>query len=149
MPTPGILLVRVRIASPELSEEDFNSWYNQEHVTDALAAGFGDLALRYKNLDPKATWPYCTVYQTSDLEASTSPEASAKVPATSDLLPGKGAWRELIEIQRLPFELIQRFEGQSPYTGRGDEVLEALFEPADETEFDDWYRKQVSEVHQT
>jgi hypothetical protein len=143
MPTPGLVFVRTRITSPDLSDETFNTWYNQVHIPDALHAGLGELALRYKNLEADGKYQYCTLYKTSDIE-NANPATSAKIPHKSELLPGTGSWKDLTEMLICRFELIQRFEGQGHFTGRGDTLLTVAMEPADDADFDEWYRKQVS-----
>ena len=145
MPTPGLVFARIRITSPDLSDEAFNTWYNQVHIPDALNAGLGELALRYKNLEADGKYQYCTLYKTNNIENASDPATSAKIPQTSELLPGSGNWRDLTEMLILRFELIQRFEGQGHFTGRGDALLTVGMEPVDDEDFDEWYRKQVGD----
>ncbi|MCJ1300733.1 hypothetical protein MMC08_003530, partial [Hypocenomyce scalaris] len=108
----------------------------------AFNAGLGELALRYQNLEADGKYQYCTIYKTSNIENASDPATSAKIPQTSELLPGSGNWRDLTEMLILRFELIQRFEGQGHFTGRGDALLTVGMEPVDDEDFDEWYRKQ-------
>lgn len=54
MATPGLLLVQSKPKHLELTEEVFNKWYSAVHIQDVVDGGLVDLAIRYKNIDPKA-----------------------------------------------------------------------------------------------
>jgi len=149
-PTPGLLLVRSKPTHPELSEETYNKWYSTQHIQDVVDGGLADLALRYKNVDPKAEYPYLALYRVPDLAFLQDEKKMGQIPSTSDLLPGKekgskgGDWKDVIEAEIRPYAVIQKFEGQNEKPARGPVIVMVGMEPKEGTddEFDEWYRKQ-------
>lgn len=149
-PTPGLMVVYSRPTAADLSEEDFNKWYQTEHIPDIVKCGLSDLVLRYKNVDKKARFQYLALYRLPDSEKVNDPETMSCIPLTSQLLPGKvkgtkgGAYPDIMDMDMINYKRIQTFEGPVPHLGRALAISTAAIEPAagTEAEFDEWYRKQ-------
>lgn len=114
---PGLLLVRAKAKNPDLTDEALNKWYSTVHIQDVVNSGAADLAIRYKNLDPKAEYPYLCLYRVPDLGFVQDAEKMAKIPKTSDLLPGSHDYREELTLERRVYGLLQKFEGQDEQKG--------------------------------
>lgn len=150
--TPGLFYVLSKPVHPELSAKDFNDWYTNEHIHDVVKSGLTDLAVRYKNVNSSAQWPYLAVYRLPDVALLKDPKFLGGLPATSPLLPGKtkgskgGAWQDssVVKWDMLPYVRTQTFEGQTTQTGRGKGLITSTMEPAagSDAEFDMWYRHQ-------
>jgi hypothetical protein len=139
-----------RPTHPELSEEDFNKWYQTEHLPAIVKCGMSDLILRYKNVDRKAKYQYLALYRLPDAENANNPDMLLCIPNESQLLPGKvkgtkgGAYLDIMDLDMVSYKRTQTFEGQIPHSGRAQAISTAAIEPAagTEAEFDEWYRKQ-------
>lgn len=120
MPTPGLLFVRSRITSPDLTDSAFKKWYSEVHFSDVLESGLADLALRYENANPEAKYPYLVVYRLPDLGFVQDEKKMQTIPMKSELLPGSGEVSECTDMDIRAYEIIQRFEGQVEKEGTFD-----------------------------
>jgi hypothetical protein len=150
-PVRGVLVVWTRPSHPELTDEDFNADYNDVHLPNFVDSGIADLALRYKNVDAKAEWPYLAIYRLPDVEALKDSERLSRMKAEHPLMPGKepgtkgGEWRDCVDVKMASFETVQTHEGFKEKHGRGPALVLAQIDYGDEieTEVDEWYKKQV------
>ena len=117
MVPPALLFVSSRISFPELTDEVYNKWYDSTHVADVLESGIADLALRYKNVDPKAKKTYLTVYRVPNVSYLQDQARKDQIPCTSPMLPGSGNFNDLVEMDVKAFVPIQTFEGQENKNG--------------------------------
>ncbi|KAF2101990.1 hypothetical protein NA57DRAFT_73430 [Rhizodiscina lignyota] len=149
MPTAGLLFAKTSPKHPDLTEEVFNKWYSTEHIQDVVDAGLADLAIRYKNLDPKAKYQYLAVYRIPDVSKLSDEKFMATIKKDSKLLPGKepgknGEWPDVLDAEIPGYEILQSFEGPNDQKTRAKGIVTVAMEPAEGTDddFDDWYRKQ-------
>jgi len=145
MPTPGLLYALSKIKDPSLSEDNYNDWYSNHHIHHVVDAGLADLAIRYKNTNPNAKWPYLAIYRMPDVAKMQDEKVMGAIASKHDLIPNGQTWMEALEADIRPFVLLQKFEGQVPKEGpRGKALRTVLVEPAEggDEEFDEWYRKQ-------
>ena len=117
MVSPALLFVSSRISFPELTDEVYNKWYDSTHVVDVLESGIADLALRYKNVDPKAKKTYLTVYRVPNVSYLQDQARKDRIPCTSPMLPGSGNFNDFVEMDVKAFVPIQTFEGQENKNG--------------------------------
>ena len=110
--TAGLLYVLTKIKDPSFSEENFNKWYSTVHIQDINASGLSDLAIRYKNVNPAARWPYLAVYRVPDIAKFNDKNITGSIPMTHELLPAGKNWKDLLESDSRPFTVLQKFEGQ-------------------------------------
>lgn len=153
-PTPGLCYVTsIPKDAAQLSDADFNKFYNDEHVPDILSYGFSKLALRYKNADPDSKAAYLALYPQDDVDNINSP-ATAKMMEEcryAKVLGGKDH-HALIQYGVSAWSKIHTFE---PYSqrgksgeGRAKTLVAVMIEPAGgdgaggEEDLDAWYRKQ-------
>merc|ERR1711879_230312 len=142
MPDAGVLLVFSK-PKDHWAEDQFNDWYSNYHIQDVVESPLSDLAIRYKNTNPNAKWPYLCVYRMPDVATIADQNVVASIPAKHDLIPEGQTWHEAIHAEMRTYALLQKFEGQIPKEGPRGKALRTVFvEPADEAEFDEWYRKQ-------
>jgi hypothetical protein len=142
MPEPGLLYVQSR-PKDFFSEDAFNKWYSEFHIQDVIASGLSDLAVRYKNTNPEAAWPYLCIYRLPDITKVTDKSVTDKVPLKHDLIPDGKIWPEALDADMRTFTLTQKFDGQIPKTGaRGQALRTVMIEPGNDADFDEWYRKQ-------
>ncbi|KAF2457049.1 hypothetical protein BDY21DRAFT_363985 [Lineolata rhizophorae] len=144
MGPPGLFYVLSKPTHPSLSEQTWNTWYTSEHMRDMVSIGLADLAIRYRNTNPSASWPYLAVYRLPDAAKLQDPAVMGAMAETSDLLPAP--WKEVMAMELRAYALVQRFEGQVERPGRARELITVAMEPAEgedaERDFDEWYRKQ-------
>ncbi|KAF2091205.1 hypothetical protein K490DRAFT_62526 [Saccharata proteae CBS 121410] len=149
MPTPGLLYATTKISDPSLlSPDDFNSWYSITHIPPLLSykPGGPSLALRFKNVDPDAGWPYLALYPVPDKavlgEERFWKEFSVGVPGSAGSA-GK-EMEDVVEWEVRCYEKIQTFEGQIAKQGRAKCIVAAAMTPAPSThsDFESWYRLQ-------
>ncbi|KAF2673790.1 hypothetical protein BT63DRAFT_166875 [Microthyrium microscopicum] len=147
--TTGLLFVASRPTHPELTEDVFNQWYNKEHLPNFINKNISDLAVRYKNTNTSAEYPYLAVYRI-DVEKLKNPLLLTGLTFTSQLLPGKtngtkgGSFLDVMKMDMRMYSRIQTFEGQTPEKSRGKGLITLAMEPTagTEKEVDDWYRLQ-------
>jgi hypothetical protein len=114
----GMLYALTNPTHPGLTEEDYNKWYSTVHIQDAVKSGFTDLAIRYKNTNPDAKWPYLCIYRIPDMAVLSDPKVIASIPATHELLPDGKPWTELMDAKHFVWTVIQKFEGQIEKEGK-------------------------------
>lgn len=158
MPTPGLMFVGSKLTDQNISDDQFNRFYNEEHLPDVLSFfkknGIDKaFALRYKNTtNLHAYMPYLALYPVSDAQWLLSPDQKqfAEDTKKSKVLDVDNIW-EHIEFHFRPYERIQTFEGfeeDDSKTGkdRGRTLVYVGMEPgpseAQEQDLEDWYRKQ-------
>ncbi|PGH20379.1 hypothetical protein AJ80_03647 [Polytolypa hystricis UAMH7299] len=77
-PLQGVMWVNSGVIKPDqLSEEDFNDWYCDEHIPDVVATSGVDSAARYKRVDGAITsslHKFLTVYEMPDINFKGSDE---------------------------------------------------------------------------
>jgi len=144
MAQAGILVV---FSKPHASfpEESYNKWYSKAHIQDVTKSGLSDLAIRYKNTNPNAKWPYMCIYRLPDVAKLQDATVKDSIPQTHELIPDGKPWTSVIDVDMRPFLLLQKFEGQRILEGpRGKALRTVMVEPAEggDEEFDEWYRKQ-------
>ncbi|KAF2434392.1 hypothetical protein EJ08DRAFT_693431 [Tothia fuscella] len=142
---PGIMYVLTKPHTPYLSLENYNKWYTEAHIEDAISCGLADLAIRYKNTNPDAKWPYLCVYRLPDLEKLSDEKLMGSIPTKHELLPDGKSWSEVMDAKGSAYRVLQKFEGWGEKEGpRGKALRTVMVEPAEggEEEFDEWYRKQ-------
>lgn len=138
-PTPGLLWAYSKPKS-SLSEADYNAWYTDHHIHHVVDAGLSDLAIRYKNVNPDAKWPYLAIYRLPDVAKMQDEKVMGSIPTTHELLPKEMAWRDAMDVDIRPFTLSQKFEGQIPKEGpRGKALRTVMVDPGegDDAEFDE------------
>jgi len=116
MPTAGLACAFTSPKAP-LSEQDYNEWYSEYHIQDVVHAGLATLAVRYKNKNPNAAWPYLAVYHLPDIAKLRDQEFMASIPHTHALLPDGKPWPEALNHDIRSFTVIQEFEGPTPMEG--------------------------------
>jgi hypothetical protein len=139
-PTPGLLYALSKPKSSSFSDADYNTWYTNHHIHDVVNSGLADLAIRYKNTNPNAKWPYLAIYRIPDLAKMQDEKVMGSIAATHELIPNGATWHDALEADIRPFVLLQKFEGQVPKEGpRGTALRTVMVEPAKGTddEFDE------------
>ncbi|KAI0025055.1 hypothetical protein F4780DRAFT_768375 [Xylariomycetidae sp. FL0641] len=150
MPTPGLRFVSSRIIDPKkLPDDQYNRFYNEEHLPHVLSAGRSKLALRYKSVSPSSPLPYLALYPIEDYETMGTPEARKfEKEARKSRTLGVDDIFDLIHFEMKPYEKIQSYEayGHEKQTGRdrGRTLVCVAMEPqeGDDEELESWYRKQ-------
>lgn len=153
----GLLFVESKIL-PEsgVSDDAYNSFYNNEHIPDVLKSGIqssSSVALRYKNANAQAEFPYLALYQVSDhstlwnqAESRMSDDFMKLAAATQTSATGPLAGADVQKVAVFKprmYEKVQTFEtSDSPAREIGNTVIAVGMEPGDEEDFDEWYRKQ-------
>lgn len=107
------------------------------------------VALRYKNANQSSDRPYVALYPLDDTAFLQSPDLGKLVEDTrkSRTYEGDDIY-DHVHFELRPYEKIQTFEGygHDAKTGkeRGQTIICVAMEPAEgeETDFDEWYRKQ-------
>lgn len=150
MLTPGLMFVSSR--PTRISDDQYNKWYNEEHLPDVLGfmekSGIEPLGIRYKSTDPKSTRPYLALYPNSDAQWMFSPEQQTFLNSVRKSRILHDDFLSVIDFNFRPYEKIQTFEGYGHASKSGKERGRTLvcvaMEPdeAGEKDFDDWYRKQ-------
>lgn len=157
MPTPGLMFIGSKITDPNVSDADYNKFYNEEHLPGVLAFfkkhGIDNaFALRYRNVtNSHAYMPYLALYPVPDAQWILSPDQKRLTEDTkkSKILGVDNIW-EHMDFHLRPYEKIQNYEGfeDGPKTGkdRGRTLVYVGMEPGpseeQEKDFEDWYRKQ-------
>jgi hypothetical protein len=119
MTTPGILVVFSKpLTSPSFTESAYNEWYTDHHIHHIVEAGLCDLAIRYKNTNKEAKWPYVCIYRLPDLAKLQDEKVTGSIPVKHELLPDGKPWMELLDTDRKAFKLVQRFEGWRGESGK-------------------------------
>jgi hypothetical protein len=108
----GILYALTRPTHAALTETTYNKWYSEAHIQDAVKSGLADLAIRYKNTNADAEWPYLCIYRIPDLAVLSDPKVMDSIPTTHELLPEGKPWTELMDSEHVVLADIQKFEGQ-------------------------------------
>ena len=156
---PGLLFVTSHILpTSDITAEQYDDFYNNEHLPDVLDSGLSGsqrVALRYKNSNPEAADPYLALYPT---ESTSSLWTGTGV---SDILKGlqqnsKAKTLNNIDVSTFAafgprlYEKIQTYEAygheSDTVKDRGQTIVCVAMEPGDETDFEDWYRKQHLDV---
>lgn len=149
MSTPGLLFVRSAPKDPS-KDELYNRFYNEEHLPDVLKSGMlgnRNVALRYKNTNPDAKLPYLALYPAEDTQTVMleSIKVAQSGAVKSEVLEHDNI-AELIHFDMHHYERLQVYEAyqQEGKSGkeRGQTIVCVAMEPGDETELDEWYRKQ-------
>lgn len=153
MPSPGLCHVTAAIRDPsQLSEADFNAFYDTEHVPDILRHGFSNLALRYRNADPGSSTPYLALYSLDDVGRLSSPETARMMDElrVSRVLGGRDH-HGLIAYGVSAWTKVQTFEGAGEKgQARGQTLVAVFMEPGEggeaEADLDAWYRGEHLEM---
>jgi hypothetical protein len=112
MATSGILIVFSKPqVSASFSESTFNEWYSDHHIHHIVDSGLCDLAIRYKNTNPEAKWPYLCIYRIPDMANLKNEKMMSSIPVKHELLPDGKPWMDVLDIDRRVLKLVQRFEG--------------------------------------
>lgn len=150
----GVVAVHARIVHPELSDDTFNDWYSNIHVREAYDAGLTELALRYRNTDPDASWRYLALYKSDDLGRMQDKERMAKVAPTHEMLPGLepgtngGKWTDVTESEVWIGVSPELYEGpsQKNATPKGVLLVRLDAKNASEDEVRAFYRAKVTKM---
>lgn len=116
---PGILWINSKVVKPdELSDELFQTWYEQVHIPDLIAARPGGIiaSWRYRCFDPERSAPYLALYSVPDLGFLTSPEFKA-VPMVHDMLPGGGPIHRFASFDARYYKQVQVYETENSKPG--------------------------------
>jgi hypothetical protein len=111
--TAGILLVHSSAAkslSSTFTEDKYNEWYTDHHIHHVVDSGLSDLAIRYKNTNPDAKWPYICIYRIPDLAKMADESVTGNIATTHELLPDGKTWMDVLDVERRIFKVIQKFE---------------------------------------
>lgn len=138
-PTPGLLWAFSKPKS-SFSDTDFNTWYTDHHIHHVVDAGLSDLAIRYKNINPDAKWPYLAIYRLPDVAKLQDVNVMSNIATTHELIPKGEKWTDALDVDIRPFTLLQKFEGQIPKEGpRGKALRTVMVEPGEggDAEFDE------------
>ncbi|RWA04890.1 hypothetical protein EKO27_g10210 [Xylaria grammica] len=154
MATPGLMFVESRVRDPQkTSDELFNRYYNEEHLSAVLASTQIKLALRYKPVGPPARLSgamssYIALYPIDDIKKFSSPD-SLEIPKLvenvkkSKILECDDA-STLIHFELKLYTKVQTYETDAEYTSndeRGHILSFIQIEaPGDDEEFDHWFR---------
>lgn len=144
--TPGLLWAFSKPKST-FSEADYNTWYTDHYIHHVVDASLCDLAVRYKNVNPDAKWPYLAIYRLPDVAKLQDQKVMGSIATTHELIPNGVAWTEAIEVDIRPFTLLQKFEGQIAKEGpRGKALRTVMVEPAEggDAEFDEVWNPSPS-----
>jgi hypothetical protein len=113
MSGPGILYVISKIASPDLNEETYIKWYEDDHIAEIMLTSGIKSALRYKSIDPSVDKPFMVTYPMEDI-GFTQGEEFKKITVHSDILPGGGPIYDLADIDVHYYQLVQTFDPKGP-----------------------------------
>jgi hypothetical protein len=141
----GLLWLLSKPNYPGFTDAIFNKWYTEVHLVDVVNSGLIDLAVRYKNVDPTAKWPYLAIYRIPDLNYWNSTAGQAKfltIPIYNPLLPDGKSLYEVITYEIDIAKTIQKFEGPLEQMGRGKGLRTEEIVPHDGKQLDAWYRRQ-------
>ena len=143
----GILFVTSAIIDPsKTTDEQYNRFYNDEHVPDVINSGATTLGLRYKNVNANSEAPYLAIYpvETSWLGSDAHKHLVSSTKKSAAL--NAEDRNDYVRFSSRFYEKIQTYEGygQAKKSGkeRGQTIVCVALEPADERDFDEWYRKQ-------
>lgn len=118
MATSGLLIAHTKPKHPDLTDETFNKWYDTVHLQDVINGGLGDLAVRYKSLDPSTKLPYIALYRVPDLSFLADTEKMGAIPKTSDMLPPPHDWQEVLDHDVRGYVRVQTYEGPNGNNGK-------------------------------
>ncbi|CAK7225833.1 hypothetical protein SEUCBS140593_006037 [Sporothrix eucalyptigena] len=107
---PGLLFAVTKPFDPNLTEQEFNDWYNNKHIVDVVNCGLAANGFRYRNADPSASWPYLAIYRLPDLKKLYDPVFMVNVPTDSPKSWGKGYMPDVAKAELRGYELVRVFE---------------------------------------
>ncbi|KAF2108322.1 hypothetical protein BDV96DRAFT_652890 [Lophiotrema nucula] len=149
-----IVLASSRVINPNLTETDFNNWYNTVLLPGFMEHQNASLGVRYRatNRHNVSASQYLAIYKTRSAPSSWSTEAVFSLAERTDAgIAKRDIGPEDVAIELSTWNPIQTFEslrektGQIP-PGRPKIVVVVKIEPRaedeDGTELEDWYRKQ-------
>jgi hypothetical protein len=146
-----LMMATAKITNPNLTDTEFNSWYNDALLPSFMTNHNASLGLRYKlapyPADPRpADWQYLALYKTHE-NATVSKSGEQVFPRG---LEGRDIGPEDVAIEISSWTHVQTFEslreqkGEVP-NGRPKIAMVVKIEPKEggDAELDEWYRKQV------
>ncbi|KAF2651001.1 hypothetical protein K491DRAFT_682552 [Lophiostoma macrostomum CBS 122681] len=145
-----LMMATAQITNPNLTDTDFNSWYNTALLPLFMTNHNASLGVRYKLIPQPTTpkppeWQYMALYKTH--------ENTTASPSIEDILPRALNERDIgpndVAIEISSWTHIQTFEslrekrGEVP-AGRPKIANVVRIEPREggDAELDEWYRKQ-------
>jgi len=138
-PIPGILWVNSDVIKPDqLSKEDFDSWYCDEHIPDVVAKSGIATAHRYEYVPgrsiPERSLGFLTVYLMEDVNFMETKEFKS--------LEGQSPGPSKERIFTRSYELVQLNEAGNAKSGPAPLLLCAPLSHSSDSEIDEWYRKE-------
>jgi hypothetical protein len=115
------------------------------HISDTLDTGLFDLAIRYRNDNPDAEWPYLAIYRIPDMGAFRDPAKLAKmgtIPSTHPLL---GEGKKASDVMKAEISFLATVQTYDPYDkkGRSKFLKTVKMVPIDEVDLEKWYHEEV------
>ncbi|KXL44410.1 hypothetical protein M433DRAFT_155048 [Acidomyces richmondensis BFW] len=139
---PGLLYVNSKITKPnELSPENYTKWYEQVHIPDIFKTSGIKEASRWKNIEPAGERPYLAMYPLEDLDFLQTDEFKA-IPVHDEQLPGSHAIFDFADFDTRYYKWVQTYEPKNTKENQPNFVISACFTPADEKDYEDWYRQE-------
>ncbi|KAL3471349.1 hypothetical protein BJX99DRAFT_263369 [Aspergillus californicus] len=128
-PPQALLYVTSRVrAPPRISSEDFNAWYDNEHVPDILKTSGVNAAYRY-NACAARSGPYLAVYPVRDMQFFGSQEYLT-IPTSSDTLPGPThLCFDIADFDSRAYATLAEIEDPDMPPGPSSELLAVEFDP--------------------
>lgn len=118
---PGILWVNSAVIKPEqLSKEDFNTWYCNEHIPDVVAKSGIKNAFRYEHIadgtSPGRRLEFLTIYGMPDINFMETEEFRSLEGQSPG--PSRETIFENAEFDTRSYELFETHESKGAKTGK-------------------------------
>jgi hypothetical protein len=112
---------------------------------DTLNTGLFDLAIRYRNGNPDAEWPYLAIYRIPDMGAFSDPAKRGKMGNIASTHPLLGEGKKASEIIKSDIGFLAMVQTYDPYDkkGRGKFLRAVRIVPADAVDLEKWYQEEV------
>lgn len=115
------------------------------HIHDNLNTGLFDLAIRYRNVNPDAEWPYLAIYRIPDMGAFSDPAKRGKMDTIASTHPLLGEGKKTSDIMKADIGFLAMVQTYDPYDkkGRGKFLGTVKIVPGDEVDLQKWYQEEV------
>ena len=115
------------------------------HLHDNLNTGLFDLAIRYRNDNPDAEWPYLAIYRIPDMGAFSDPAKRGKMGTIASTHPLLGEGKKTSDIMKAEVGFFATVQTYDPFDkkGRAKFLRTVKVVPEDEVDLEKWYQEEV------
>ncbi|SMQ49042.1 unnamed protein product [Zymoseptoria tritici ST99CH_1A5] len=140
--SPGLLYVGSKVIKPDLiSQDDYLKWYGDSHVPDVLKTSGVEEAYIWQAQDPTFERPVLVFYPLKDTGFLNTAEMGT-IPTHYDDLPSSGNLSEIASLDVRSYKCTQLFAPENAKPGQSDFLVVAAMTPADDQDFDNFYRQE-------